>query len=80
MVTDAGEPMNEPGNDSGTSIGSAHLDPDGTIVLQLRATGPGIRGDALLRYPKDHPQYRAVLEHLGGLAAGEEKPVPPWAD
>lgn len=62
-----------------TSIGSAWMEPDGTIVLQLRAEGPGATvGDALLRYPKAHPQYASILHHLGGLKLGQVKPVPPW--
>ena len=60
-------------------IGTAHMLEDGTVVLDLRAQGPGgQRGDARLTYPKDHPQYREVLEHLGGLTPGQSKPVPPW--
>lgn len=63
-----------------TSIGSATMRPDGTIVLQLRAqTGPTI-GDAQFTYPPDHPQYHEILEHVGGLEPGESKPVPPWPD
>jgi hypothetical protein len=62
-----------------SSIGTATMEPDGTIVLQLNAQGPGGSiGDALLRYPPDHPQYHSVLDHLGGLHHGETKPVPPW--
>jgi hypothetical protein len=62
-----------------SSIGSASLDGDGSIVLDLRASdGRGILGDGRLVYPKSHPSYREVLEHLGGLEAGETKPVPPW--
>ncbi len=60
-------------------IGSATMKEDGTILLQLRAEGPGgIRGDALLTYPPGHPEYKKILKHLGGLRPGEEKPVPPW--
>ncbi len=63
------------------SIGMAWMEQDGTVVLQLRAEGPGpILGDALLQYPTSHPEYDSVLEHLGGLLPGEEKPVPPWPD
>lgn len=61
------------------SIGTATMEPDGTIVLQLSAKGPGgTIGDSLIRYPPGHPQYREVLDHLGGLHPGENKPVPPW--
>jgi len=62
------------------SIGQATMEADGTIVLYLRAqaSSSGASGDALIRYPLDHPQYRSILEHLGGLHPGETKPVPPW--
>jgi len=63
------------------SIGSATMQTDGTIVLQLRATdGTGMRGDGRLTYPPGHPQYQKILAHLGGLLPGEEKPVPPWPE
>jgi hypothetical protein len=53
--------------------------PGGTIILRLRAEGPGgLTGDGLLRYLPDHPQYRGVLDHLGGMRPGERKPVRPW--
>jgi hypothetical protein len=60
------------------SIGQATMEPDGTIVLRLRAVSPKAIGDALLRYPPDHPQYKSILDHLGGLQPGESKPVPPF--
>ncbi len=64
---------------SAASIGSAVMLPDGTIELFLRAEGPGgIRGDAKFTYPPTHPDYRKVLEHLGGLEPGRSKLVPPW--
>src|SRR5580704_9071330 len=56
------------------SIGQATMEPDGTIVLRLRAVSPGAIGDAMLRYPPDNPQYKSILEHLGGLKPGESKP------
>jgi len=61
------------------SIGMASMEPDGTLVLQLRAEGPGV-GDALLRYTKNDPHYQEVLKHIGGLRPGESKPVPPWPE
>jgi len=63
------------------SIGSARMEMDGTIILQLRAESPGgSSGDALFRYPPNHPEYNNILKHLGGLEKGQEKPVPPWKD
>jgi hypothetical protein len=67
--------------DPNAPIGDATMKDDGTIVLDLYPELPGGgRGIAQLVYPPDHPRYRAVLEHLGGLRPGEQKPVPPWPD
>ncbi|MDC0935912.1 hypothetical protein OAS39_06475 [Pirellulales bacterium] len=61
-------------------IGIAKMADDGVITLMLRAEGPnGIIGDAMKVYQPDDPKYNRVLEHVGGLSAGEEKPVPPWS-
>ena len=52
---------------------------DGTVLLQLRATGPGgILGDALLRYPPSDPNYATVRTHLPALRPGGSVPVPPF--
>lgn len=60
-------------------IGTATMDAEGTISLQLRAeTDAGETGDALLVYRKGDPNYDAVLKHLSGLAPGKEVPVPPF--
>ncbi len=60
-------------------IGTARMDPDGTIHLQLRSMGDqGIVGDAEFIYPPGHPDYQAILKHLGGLQAGKEVAIPPW--
>jgi len=61
------------------SIGQAAMTQDGTIVLDLRAEGPGgAHGDARLTYPPGHKDYQMILKHLGGLKPGEVKPVPPF--
>ena len=60
------------------SIGEAWMEPDGTIVLRLRATGPNAVGEALMRYPPDNPRYNAIRDHLPGLAPGVHVPVPPF--
>lgn len=60
------------------SIGMITMQPDGTIVLQLRAVGPGMIGDALRVYAPGHPRYQPTIDHVGGLAPGERKPIPPW--
>ena len=62
-------------------IGVATMEQNGTIVLDLRGEGPGRQvGHGRITYPPDHRDYRAVLDHLGGLQPGERKPVPPWPD
>jgi len=62
-------------------IGTATMAPDGTITLWLRADLPGGgHAHGTLVYPPDHPQYQAILDHIGGLKPGETKPVLPWPD
>jgi hypothetical protein len=59
----------------------AWLEPDGTLVMQLRAETAGKAvGDALLRYKPDDLEYGRMLEHVGPLKPGERKPVPPWPE
>lgn len=61
------------------SIGAARMDTDGTIRLRLRAAGSqGMVGDAEFTYPPGHPNYQAILKHIGGLHPGQEVAVPPW--
>jgi hypothetical protein len=64
------------GKDEEEYIGTASMRPDGTIELQLRAIdASGTVGDALLTYPRNHPDYQVILDHLQGLSPGEQKPV-----
>lgn len=60
------------------SIGVATQEPDGTIVLQLRASGGGSVGDGLLRYPPNHPNYAEVKAHVGPIPPGKSVPVKPF--
>ena len=62
------------------SIGTATMQQDRTIVLDLIASGPDLRGDGRLTYSPGDPNYEAILRHLGGLRPGEVKPVQPWDD
>ncbi len=73
--------IDKKGAEVAASIGEARMEQDGTVVLQLRAeSADGAIGDALLRYPPNHPKYKSILQHLGGLRKGESKPVPPWPE
>ncbi len=65
-------------DDDDRPIGTATMLADGTIVLDLIAESPGARGNAQFRYPPGHPKYQRTLDHLGGLAVGEQKLVPPY--
>jgi hypothetical protein len=60
------------------SIGVATMTADGTITMRVRSLPPGPIGEATLEYPPSNPRYQDILKHLGGLAPGESKPVPPW--
>ena len=60
------------------SIGTARMEPDGTVILDLVARTGGVVGQGRLTYPPGHPDRAAILRHLGGLRPGEVKPVPPF--
>ena len=63
------------------SIGSATMLADRTLVLDLRAEGPGgLVGDARFVYAPDHPHYSDVLAHVGPLDPGQSAQVRPWDD
>ncbi|WP_183193223.1 hypothetical protein [Aureimonas jatrophae] len=61
-------------------IGSAHREPDGTLVLDLRAEGEdgSVAGHGELRYAPGHPDYNHVLSHLGSIPPGGEVLVRPF--
>lgn len=62
-------------------IGMATMEDDGTLVLDLRAEEDGgLVGHGRVTYAPDDPHYQEVLDHLGGLEPGQEKPVRPWED
>ena len=67
-----------------SSIGVAGMSADGTITLYLRADenigGKASMGEGVLVYTKNNPDYKKILEHLGGLKPGESKAVKPWPD
>ena len=62
------------------SIGWATISEDGTITLDLLATGPNAVGEGRLVYPKDHPQYKEVADHVGAIKPGERKSVAQFKD
>lgn len=72
-------------SDGGTSttraapIGTARQEPDGTIVLMLRAEGAGrALGDAEIRYLPTDKDYGMVARHVGPIPKGGSVPVSPF--
>jgi len=64
-----------------TYIGMARREADGTIVLDLRADGPGgMVGHGQVRYPPGDKNYAAVARHVGPIPAGRSVPVRPFPD
>jgi hypothetical protein len=59
-------------------IGEANMLEDGTIVLNLRAETDGAIGHTRFTYRPGDEEYQSIIEHLGGIKAGESKLVPPW--
>jgi len=62
------------------SIGMARMLEDGTILVGVPGPGGGDRAQAVLMLKPGDTQYQPLLEHIGGLKAGETKPIPPWPD
>ncbi len=60
------------------SIGIAEMSADGTITLHLKSLWPDPREDSDLTYAPDDPQYDDIKKHLGGIAPGQSKPIPPF--
>jgi len=68
-----------------SSIGTARMLADRTIELDLSkephigvARSPGELGYGQVDIETTNPHYGELLQHLGGLRPGEEKPVAPW--
>ena len=73
--------QNETGGSSSDPIGLATMLENGSIVLDLRAEGPGgLIGHSRKIYKPGDIDYEKVKAHVGGISIGEEKLVPPWSD
>ena len=60
------------------SVGRAKMSADGTITLRIRSLWPRPFAEAQLVYGPRDAHYGEIERHLGGIAPGETKPVPPW--
>jgi hypothetical protein len=59
------------------SVGRAQMSADGAITLRLHTLWPQPYTESQHIYAPDDPQYAFIKRHLGGIAPGEIKPVPP---
>lgn len=60
-------------------IGYCWMEADGTIRMFLRAEGPGgIVGHAYPEYRPGDPDYQKILDHVGPMKPGDNRPVPAW--
>ena len=60
-------------------VGVATREPDGSLVLILRAGGlGGAVGDAQIRYAPSDPAYPGIARHLGPSPLGGSVPVRPF--
>jgi hypothetical protein len=60
------------------TIGTITMAHDKSIELRLRSLPPGPIAETLLRYKPGDAEYKEMIDHVGGLAPGETKLVPPW--
>lgn len=59
--------------------GTARMESDGTIILQLTATADGKPYDSILTYKTTDRGYDSVKRHTG-LSPGDIRPLRPWKD
>jgi hypothetical protein len=59
------------------SVGRAQMSADGAITLRLHTLWPQPFAESERVYAPDDPHYAFIKHHLGGIAPGETKPVPP---
>ena len=68
-------------NERPKDVGLATADTDGTIRLNLVAQDDkGRMGEATIIVAPGDDDYEDTVAHLGGLAPGESKSIPPWPD
>jgi hypothetical protein len=59
------------------TVGSAKMSADGAITLRLHTLWPQPFAESQHVYTPDDPHYGFIKRHLGGIAPGQTKPVPP---
>lgn len=61
-------------------VGVASMEEDRTLVLRMSSFDPRVGGrvHGLIRYAPDDPRYAEILAHVGEIAPGQSKSIPPW--
>jgi hypothetical protein len=57
------------------SVGRATMASDGTITLVIRKMWP--TAESTLSYAPNDARHDEITRHLGGIAPGQTKPIPP---
>jgi hypothetical protein len=71
-------PADDP--DMPASVGSAEMDDDGTLRMQLRTeTADGMIGEMMMVVKPDDKRYAGFVKHLG-IKPGEACAIPPFPE
>jgi hypothetical protein len=63
------------------SVGTATMAQDGTLTLMLRTeTADGLVGEMVMVVPPGDPRHAGMVRHLGGIAPGQARAIPPFPD
>jgi hypothetical protein len=76
-LVSCGQPTKVPMKDT-EIIGSATIDKDGTIYLNLVAEAGSVRGHSLMVIKKSDRNYNEIKSHIGDIQVGEDKLVRAW--
>ena len=60
------------------NVGTITMAADGSIELHLRSLPPGPIAETVVRYKPGDAKYKDMIAHVGGLAVGDTKMLPPW--
>ena len=60
------------------NVGTITMADDHGIVLHLRSLPPRPIAETMVSYKPSDAKYKEMIDHVGGLAPGETKMLPPW--
>jgi hypothetical protein len=60
------------------NVGTITMAADRSIALRLRSLPPGPIAETTASYKPGDATYKEMIDHVGGLAPGETKMLPPW--